>query len=308
MSRCIVAIFLWCGVVLGSSTARARDAVIVLSSDAAPYVKAEAGFRAAFAGDAPSFRQVHLSQINDNGIDATIGHDAGVIVAIGTPAAVFLHAHLPPTAPLIFCMVANPSGAGLGALRGVSTDVPLSDQFALLAKAIPSARSLGMLYRSDTSSGQRLLERVHQALPKDWTVQAVAVNQAASVSDAVNDLFSRKVDVIWTSVDAGVYDAPTAQALLLSALRARVPVFGFSPAFVRAGALVGIGIDPAAQGRQAAKLAGAVLANGADTLAAQIQPPSQFQIAVNQIVAGEIGIQLPQDLVDQAAYVVGEDK
>ena len=37
-------------------------------------------------------------------------------------------------------------------------------------------------------------------------------------------------------------------------LRTNVPVFGFSPAFVRAGALVGVGVDPAAQGQQAATL------------------------------------------------------
>jgi putative ABC transport system substrate-binding protein len=299
---------LWCGAVLGSSTTRARDVVIVLSSDAAPYVQAEAGFKSAFAADAPSFHEVFLNQLRDTGIDANIAPDPGVVVAIGTPAAVFLHAHLPPSAPLLFCMVANPQGAGLNLhLSGITTDVPIDAQFSLIARAIPSAHSLGILYRSDTASGQRLIQRVRAQLPKDWTIEAVAADKYSSISDAINDLLTRRIDVVWTSLDAGVYDAPTARALLLAALRARVPVFGFSPAFVRAGALIGIGIDPAAQGRQAADLARSILSHSVNPSAGQIQPPGQFQIAVNKIVADKIGIQLPQDLLDQAAFVSGED-
>jgi ABC-type uncharacterized transport system substrate-binding protein len=85
-------------------------------------------------------------------------------------------------------------------------------------------------------------------------------------------------------------------------------VFGFSPAFVRAGALLGVGVDPAAQGEQAAGIALQVIGKTWDEQQPPLQAPASFQLAVNQIVAGQIGVALPRGLVDRAAFVFKEEK
>lgn len=284
--------------------------MIVLSSEAAPYHQAEAGFKAGMA-DHKQMRTVLLKDVKESGIDNTIGKTADEIVAIGTPAAVFLHKSLPAPTPLIYCMVSDPVGNGFNdgrALCGVTTDVPLSAQFALISQALPKARSIGMLYRSNTPEGQRLLKTVQEALPKDWNLEAVAVDKLPNIADAIAELINKHIDIVWTSVDAQIYDYPAESALLLAALRNKVPVFGFSPAFVRSGALIGVGVSPAAQGKQAADLALRVLDHPNDAHNPRITSPEAIQIAVNLILAPQIGVELPQDVVSHATYVFKEDK
>jgi ABC-type uncharacterized transport system substrate-binding protein len=286
------------------AAAHGGEIVIVRSSDAVPYTLAETGYKAALADEHETFRSVLLKDIADHSFDASAGNP-DLIVAIGTPAAVYLHSS-PHKCPVIFCMVADPEGAGLAGgaeIDGVSTDVPISEQFSLIAQAIPSARVVGMLYRSNTPEGNRILKSVESDLPSDWRLEAVAVDQFSSTADAITELTNRHVDIVWTSLSAGVYDGPTVRALLLAALRTNLPVFGFSPSFVRAGALLGVGVDPVAQGKQAAAITGQILTSPKVDHTSRFEAPQIYQIAVNQIVAEKIGVQLPPDLVNRATYV-----
>jgi putative ABC transport system substrate-binding protein len=208
-------------------------------------------------------------------------------------------------------MVPGPAALALSKAKlthGVTTQIPLADQFKLIGEALPSARSLGMLYRSNTPDGQKLLKDAQDALPAGWHIEAVAVDQFSSVADAINELTGRRLDLIWTSVDAGVYDGPVVHALLLAALRNNLPVFGFSASFVRAGALLGVGVDPAAQGNQAARIVLQILGHAWDDHNTGVQPPESFQIAVNQIVADKIGVSLPPELLNRSTYVFKDDK
>jgi putative ABC transport system substrate-binding protein len=289
----------------------AGQIVVVLSSDAAPYAQAQVGFQQAMGARGADCLAVPLKEVTEKGVNAVIGKDTDMVVAIGTPAAVALYGKLPAGTPMVFCMAAGSSAealAGNPAVHGVTTEVPLSEQFKLINQALPAARTLGLLYRSNTPGGKRLLSSVQAALDHDWHVEAVAVDQFPSIADAINELINRHVAVIWTSLDAGVYDAPAVHALLLAALRANVPVFGFSPSFVRAGALLGVGVDPTAQGKQAADIVSQILGGTWDDHKPGLQTPASFQIAVNQIVADKIGISLPQALLDRATYVFKEDK
>ena len=110
-------------------------------------------------------RSVGLKDMAEKGVDAVLGPDADTaVVAVGRPAALWLHKQLPANVSLAYCMVADPAQIGLtdgprGA-RGVSTDVPLANQFSLIAEALPQARTVGMLYRSDSPDGQRLMGMV----------------------------------------------------------------------------------------------------------------------------------------------------
>jgi putative ABC transport system substrate-binding protein len=315
------AVFRWAlalGIALASlnllfiAAARGGEIVILLSSDATPYKLAEAGYKASLVDRQETFHTVLLKDLTDQGIDPTADPTAGkpdAILAIGTPAAVYLHQR-PEPCPVIFCMVSDPAGAGLdqGAqIDGVSTDVPITDQFSLIQQAIPSTKVVGMLYRSGSAGGQRSLKAMQAALPKDWRLEAVDADQFSSMADAISELMHRHVDVAWTSVSAGVYDLPTVRALLLAALRTNLPVFGFSPSFVRAGALLGVGVDPAAQGKQAAAITGQILTSPKVDHIVRIEAPQIYQIAVNQIVAEKIGVQLPPDLVKRATYVFREN-
>lgn len=277
----------------------AASVVAVLSSDADPYRKSLAELTKGVTGGGHLLRPVMLEQLAAKDLS-----EADCVVAIGTAAAAAVHGRSELTAPLVYCMVTDSTGSGLDAAApasGIEAKVPIVTQLQLVAEALPQARRIGMLHSGD-EAGAALAATVRAALPAGWELKTVAANQehlGEQIAAVTTD-----VDVVWTSPDGSLYTEATVRALLLNALRRRVPVFGFSPSFVRAGALLGVGIDPAAQGGQAAQLAQDALARRAAGSAPQATrlPPS-FQIAVNLVVADKLGVQLPDALVARATHV-----
>jgi len=292
--------------------ARAADITIVLSGQASPYVKAEAELRARLVKLGHTTRTIEIGELVKKP-DPGRGSGAA-FVAVGTPAAAWLKANLPAQTPLVYCMTSDteaPAPATGRMMAGVSTNVPLSVQFGLIAEALPRAATIGVLYRSDNEKSARMLADATASLPKGWKIHAVAVDKHESVAKAIDALLAGGADVVWTAPDSSVYDVATVRSLLLAAIRSRTPVFGFSPAFVRAGALLGVGIEPARQGRQAAAIvdllvkAAAAASSGATTQPRpeQLCPDPEFQLAVNLIVARELSITLPKSLVSRAVHV-----
>jgi len=301
----------------GAQTFAGRAAV-VLSSQARPYQQAQVELSARMTKLDHVTRTLSLTDLAKRPKLPVAGDE--VYVAVGTKAAVWLSRALPKNVPLVFCMVSDPNAAGLNndpRACGIQTSVPLAAQFALVAKALPKARSLGMLRKTPPSANDRLAQEVIRTLPKGWRLQTAAISRHKSVADAIEDLLGRDVDIVWTVPDAAVYNAATVRSLLLGAIRRKKPVFGFSASFVRAGALLGVGIDPRAQGRQAAGIADLVLkaqASGTSTCPAAELPPAQrfpdpeFQVALNLIVARKLSITLPSSLVKRTAWVFGRDE
>ena len=293
-----------------ASAAWGAEIVVVTSGDALPYQQAQAGATEILEQDKHTVRTVTLADLSAKGIDATIG-PADAVVAVGTPAAVWLHKQLPAKRTLVFCLVSDPASAGLMDGRktyGVTTEVPLAQQFALLAEALPQARTIGMLYHSDTPEGKRLLAAVKEALPNGWQLAPAAVDKCGSVAQAIDELTRQHVDAVWTIADSTTYDAAGVRALLLSSLRKRIPVFGFSAAFVRAGALLGVSVDPKAQGTQAAAVVRRLLKDPADATLKQVAGAESCQLAVNLIVADKLGVVLPDGFVGKASKTFKEER
>ena len=289
--------------------ALAGQVLIVPASDAEPYAQAEAALRERLVQQKQAVRTLLAKEVSAKGIEASVG-GADIVVAIGTPAAQWLHKNLPEGVRLGYCMTSNPAEAGLldgSPAFGVTTDVPVAEQIKLIGEALPRARTIGMLYRSDRPESTAALALLNAALPSGWSVEAVAVNDFASVAAAIESITQKRIDVVWTIGDQRLYDTAAVRALLLSALRNKIPVWGFSPAFVRAGALIGIGVEPRAQGAQAADLTLRLL-NDPKAVTDRAEPPRQFQIAVNLIVAEQLGVKLPEPLTRRATFVYRPEK
>jgi putative tryptophan/tyrosine transport system substrate-binding protein len=283
----------------------AAEVLAVLSEDRAPYRLAEEGLGMALTAAGHHLTGRLLEQTFE---DAAMGRYAAV-VAIGPRAASFLHDHRPAGLPLVFCMVSDPLAAGLTKeprLGGVVTEVPLRVQLSLISEALPQARTLGLLYRGDLERSRTQLEQLQALLPSDWRLEAVAIEASASVAEAIDSLFARPIDVVWTAPESTIFSEATVRTLLLNALRKRVPVFGFSPSFVRAGALFGIGINPLTQGAQSATMLLGRLA-GERAPADQLIPPD-YEIEVNLVVARKLALDLPAALVGRATRIYQEGR
>jgi ABC-type uncharacterized transport system substrate-binding protein len=97
-------------------------------------------------------------------------------------------------------------------------------------------------------------------------------------------------DVLLALADQQVFNPQTIQNILLASFRAQVPMVGFSPAYVRAGALLAIFSTPEQIGRQSAALAKDVLQGKG--LPATPLYPSNFSVMVNDHVARSLGLSL----------------
>ena len=97
--------------------------------------------------------------------------------------------------------------------------------------------------------------------------------------------------------DPQIYNSSSIQNILLASFRAQVPMLAFSPAYVRAGALLAVYSSPAQIGQQAG-----VIARGALQCRALGLPqyPQDFQVSVNEHVARSLGLSLePQALTER---------
>lgn len=271
--------------------------VAVLSSEAPPYRSAVAALALALDGRAvldirllDETRPEHLVQ-------------ARVLVAVGSTAASALRLGLREGQALCYALVSDPGAQGLvgnGRISGISATVPFTDQFALLVRSHPACRRLGILHRGDRDS-EILLKAATQALPAGWSIKAVST-VGTDLSAAI-DAVTRDVDAIWTHADNVLFTDATVRLLLLSALRRRIAVFGFSPAFVRAGALIGVGIDAEDQGRRLAPLILRIL-DGEAATGIHLDPIAE--IAVNLTVAAKLGLRLDEALVGEARHRFGD--
>lgn len=280
----------------------AREIIVVLSSQAKPYKDAQAALAEQLGKQGLKCVGVQLSDFDGDRLKELLAQKPAAFVGIGSDAAQALHVKVPAEIPVVYCLVTDPQGLGLDKGRvtqGITLDVPLKSQFGLIGQALPQARTLGMLYKSKTERGGRLLKAVREALPEGWQLEAVDLDAQESVAKALETLFKRKVDVVWTAPDSAVFDASTVRALLLGALREKVPVFGFSKPFVRSGALLGVGIEPQAQGEQAAQLLTQVLRARVKPDARLVEAPA-FEVALNQVVAEQLSIKFSEELTRRA--------
>jgi ABC-type uncharacterized transport system substrate-binding protein len=295
--------------VLSLVSVRAGEVVIVTSSKAQPYEQARDASRKRLTDAGMNCTVFRLDELSDQRVKELAARKPAACLAIGSDAASFLHERLDASTLLCFCMVADPEAAGLTKGKpavGITTEVPLQVQFDLVRQALPKANVMGVLYSSATEKSQAQLAGARRALPVGWRLEAVCVEDHGSVSKAIEVLLQRKVDCVWTWPDATLYNVAGVRALLLSAVRSGTPVYGFSRAFVRSGALLGIGVEPEAQGQQAAEL-----------IQEEIQhPPVQAQsvvhaprgnIILNLIVAERLSLKLPENVVERAAEVIRPD-
>jgi ABC-type uncharacterized transport system substrate-binding protein len=298
----------------GPATTQAApvDVLLVADGDALPYRQAAGAAERRLTASGRNVGTTTTEALAND--PAVVRRNDVVFVGIGTGAAAWLQKHLRPGSAMVYCLVADPKHIGLhqGPPRiGVATDVPIPDQFRLIAQALPSARKVAVLYRSKTPDSRLRAEDIRRLAPRGWTLDAVDVDSHNVTAAAIRAMLSHRPDVVLTTPDKSVYDAPTVRALLLSAMCDGVPVFGFSGSFVRAGALVGVGIDPEAQGRQAAEIVNRVLAehrtfpSQGGTVEAWMRPDPVYEIAVNLVVAERLSIELDESLVAGTSQVYG---
>jgi len=163
---------------------------------------------------------------------------------------------------------------------GIYLDQPLQRQLALIRLALPQARRLGVLWGPDSSEKAPALRALVAA--NGLTLNEAGLDGQFNVFQDLQQVLA-DCDVFFALADPQVFNSNSIQNILLTTLRARVPVVAFSPAYVRAGALLALHTMPAQVGRQAATLVQNALRG--QPLPEHPLESDDFEVSVNDHVA-----------------------
>ncbi len=225
---------------------------------------------------------------------------ARLVVTLGsaaTQAAVREVPHLPLLATMIVSaedIKASPNATA------VLLEFPLDTQLQWLRRIIPGAGSVGVLFNPKENQA-KINSAVQVAKESGFTLVTQAVETPRALPDALENL-SRNVDALWGISDSVVMTPQTAEPILLSTLRNKIPLAGLSASWVKAGALYALDRDYVDIGTQCGELIGKVLGGvGAGSL----PPihPRKVTYAVNLKTAGVMNLELPQEVVRGATHV-----
>jgi putative ABC transport system substrate-binding protein len=176
-------------------------------------------------------------------------------------------------------------GSGGDAVAHVSLDIPLSAQLQAMRSLWPNHSRAGII-RNPTRFRYSTEALEARARKEGFTILVADCESPGQLLKIFASL-KGKVDFVLCPPDPDLYNPVTIKPLVMASLEGRLPLIGFSPAFVRAGAAAGIYPDYRETGRQTAELAQRVL-RGEDRIADE--GPRMVRTAWNQRVARLLGV------------------
>lgn len=214
-------------------------------------------------------------------------------VALGTEAATSL-ARTKLTSPVLsaliprssFERVLHESGRKASAQFNVLyLDQPMQRQLALIRLALPYAKRVGILWGPDSWTRAPALRPLASA--NGLVFQEARLDVNSSLFSALQSVLENS-DVMLALADPLIFNSNSIQNILMTTIRSRVPLVAFSPAYVRAGAVLALYSTPTQAGVQAAQWAFGALTNRA--LPDLPLEPADFEISVNEQVSRVLGL------------------
>lgn len=268
---------------------------VALSDTGGAHVEAAEALRARVEQALPGrieWRVAHWSQF------AAVKPEPRWVVAIGHAAQhgmqeLFAADAKPPqllailVTRLAFERIADPVRVQAGVVSAVFLDQPPARQLELIRLALPAVRNVGILVGAESRSLAPALEKA--ARERGIHLETSLVGQGGLFPALQNALAD--AEVLLAVPDPGVFNSQTAANILMAAYRRHVPLVGFSPAYVKAGALLALFSTPAQMGARGGEVLLQAMAGR------QLPPPQwprEFAIAVNQDVARSLGLALDE--------------
>lgn len=288
---------LWLLCLVSAPALAAIDIEVVLSESGGLYTDAAKELEQGLGAD------VHLITTMAEAVERQDKRSsAAVVVTLGTRALSAVLAREPAT-PLIAALVPRKAfDAAMAASRtpsrpvsAVFLDQPYARQLNLIRLMLPTRSRVGVLAGPDWDSQLTML--ANSAREQKITLVRETVSAPRDLHPALQRVLGES-DSILALPDSSVFNASTLPNVLLTSYRKQQPVFGFSPAYVRAGALAAVFSTPQQNARQAAEMVQRTLASGS---LPQPQYPRAFWVNVNDTVARSLDIK-----VQAEAFLVAE--
>ena len=231
-----------------------------------------------------------------------------LVCAIATPSAQSAYnAAMDADIPVIFTAVTDPVAAELadadgnpaGEVTGTSDKLPVEEQLKMIRTMLPDAKKIGILYTTSEANSVSAIAEYKELVGKyDFELVEKGIATTADIPLATEELL-RQVDCITNLTDNTVVSSlPT---ILEKANEKKIPVFGSEIEQVKIGCLAAEGIDYIALGKQTGKMAAQVLKGEKKASEIPFETITEPGFYVNNKVAENLGIQVPKELLENAA-------
>lgn len=272
----------------------AASVVIVVSEQSAGYVQVSDALLMDLERAGTARGDVRLLALADSvALDRAVAERPRVLITLGAEAlkqVLSRDVRSPVIAALIpkmgFERILGEAAKKTPLVSALYLDQPFGRQLDLLRLAIPGVKRVGVMWGPESIAQQRNLTSAMQAQGLDPVYGTVGADGVlfAGLKAALED-----ADVLLAVADPQVFNSATISNILLATYRARIPVMAFSPAYVKAGALLSLYTTPSQIGLQAAAMARQAL-QGSVVPASQY--PQDYVVNVNEYVARSLGIRL----------------
>jgi ABC-type uncharacterized transport system substrate-binding protein len=262
--------------------------VVIAETEKAPQAETVAAMRKEVQTDG-----IELEVLAPSGTSQAALAGATLIITVGSLAAQAAVA-LDATSPLLHVLLSRstldtlPHKPGSAPWSAILLDQPAERQIALIRLALPDHQRIATIAGPETPALASALTGAAERRGLD--TRSTTVDDIPSLYPALRSVLEQPAVLIITP-DSQVFNSQTVHHVLLTAFRLRAPVLGFSAAYVRAGAVLGLYTTPAQAGTETAAIVRRVVAG-------QALPPvahhTLFEVGVNPTVARSLGIQLPQ--------------
>ena len=226
-----------------------------------------------------------------------------LVVGIATPTAQAL-ANTFEDIPVVFATVTDPENAGLSGLEnvaGTSDMVPVEEHLKIIEE-VTGAERIGMIYTSGEANGITLMEAMKEACEKNGVELITAsVSNSSEVKMAAESIIDR-VDAMYEATDNTVISAIASVSEVC--MDNDVPLFSADvTSSFDADVLIAGGFDYYASGRLTGEVIERML-NGEEAKDIGTLYLEDLKILVNLDVATRLGIQIPDDIMQRARYVI----
>ncbi len=277
------------------------DIAIIKTAGIASFDDARNGFSSICFENKKEFNLMEdLSNQNDVVTQIKSG-TYNLIVVMGTLAAKFAKDNF-PNVPTVFCMVLNTDVNALKTdnMTGVSVDVRIKDQFAVMRNISKKIKRIGIIYTQPVNDPLIASARTI-AQDFDMSVVTSGISGSQDIQKAMNDIVG-KIDALWIPPDPSLYSDEVIRYIGSTSLTKLIPCFGPNERYVRSGAIFSMSFDAVEAGRTAGDIANKIL-QGTPPSKLPIQELQHPKIIINTRAAGLLKLTIPKNIQDAASKV-----
>ncbi|MFW5986152.1 MAG: ABC transporter substrate-binding protein [Halanaerobiales bacterium] len=231
-----------------------------------------------------------------------------LVLSIATPACQAAANNIEDT-PILITAITDPVDAGVvdsmespgGNVTGTTDMTPIGKQLDLLKEIVPDAETVGVIYNAGESNSQVQMEITEQEAKRvELEVVEATADNTSGVMEAARSL-SDEVDAFYVFTDNTAVSALS--SVVMVAEENDIPLIVGEPDSVENGGLATEGLSYYELGYQTGEMALDILENDADPAEMPIQSQKETKLVINEEAAENMGVDIPEDVLDRADEV-----